>query len=1008
MTRRFRHLLPTLRGAAATMLLGLPLAASAQTTLINGKKITLPPVGTITHTLPGAPVVGGNVPNIGSNAMNLITTPDGKFAIATDMGYREYLSSVDTSNGNLISQISYGGSGSSTGLFYGLVFSPIKNSDNTWTLYAAQGSVHTAVGTGAARTYATTLTTVKVDATTGVISSTATPLLFNPVLSTYNSTSNRYTDNNKDFTAGLAISADGRYLYVANHAATATNAPGSLIIVDLSLSTPAQIGRFDFTQANGATATVSIPATFGGGTASNFPYAVTVKGSTVYVAATSDNVYAINVANPSSPTLTAQIATGLNPLGLLINGDTLYVSNAHSDTVSVVDTTSNTKIGDINLRPNGALNIPGVTPNQMAISPDKKTLYVALSDFHAVALIDVATNKIKGEIPTGWYPSSVVATTDGKRILVANARGTITRYPNPGQQVNTPRNVPNQAQYSLNQIESDVETIQVPNTLKLLQYTNQVIANNRITPNTDNPAINPLFNISKAKGGITHVFYIIRENRTYDQVLGDLNTPAFGNKGNGDPSLVLFGNDVTPNIHALAQNYVLLDNFFDVGDASMEGWDWTLAAISTQHMTRNQPYNYSGRGANYDSEGTVNNYPVAGLPAGAAGYASYDSNGNAIVATNLPQLPAILDLGVTASGRIHDSMLAAGNTVRNYGSLVGSGYPLVAGLQPGGHYDATMGTFSPAVAGNTDLDFSGYDNSHAESPAPYIYSTQNPSNTKYLPIHKQFGKYLQNNRFDEWNREFSAMIANDPTGNSVPNFEYVRFGRDHTQGINANGPSAKAEVADNDYAVGKLVEAISNSPIWAHSAIFVLEDDAQNGPDHVDSHRSIGFVISPYIKKGTISSKFCNTTSFLHTMELLLNAKPLTQYDAIADYVDAWDTAPNNNAPYSAILPAKEIVTESLAPGSLYAKANIKEFNRLMNLAMKMDWANADANDPAVLNDMIWKSVKGLNSKMPAPVSNPTVAAIRKKNAAIKAKAKLASGRTTKAAKTAKANDDDD
>lgn len=251
------------------------------------------------------------------------------------------------------------------------------------------------------------------------------------------------------------------------------------------------------------------------------------------------------------------------------------------------------------------------------------------------------------------------------------------------------------------------------------------------------------------------------------------------------------------------------------------------------------------------------------------------------------------------------------------------------------------------------------------------------------------------------------MLTNDPTGASVPNFEVVRFGRDHTQGINANGASAKAEVADNDFAVGKFVEAISKSPIWAHSAIFVIEDDAQNGPDHVDSHRSIGFVISPYIKRGTVSSKFYNTVSFLRNMEMLLNAKPLTQYDAIADYIDAWDTAPNNIATYTAILPLQEIVTESLAPGSLYAKANLKEFNRLMQVAAKMDWADADANDPTVLNDMIWKSVRGLNSKMPAPVVNQMVANLRKKKAEAKAKARVAAGLSTKVAKSRKADDDD-
>jgi YVTN family beta-propeller protein len=777
-----------------------------------------------------------------------------------------------------------------------------------------------------------------------------------------------------DFIAGLAISADGRYLYAVNHQARATNAPGSLIVVDLSLAAPVQVGRFDFTAANGITRAVTIPSVpgfFAAGTVSNFPYAVTVKGATAYVASTHDNtVYALNVSTPTAPTLAAQIPAGNNPLGLVLNGTNLYVANAHSDTISIVDTGTNTVSSVIDLRPAGAKTIVGVTPNQMTVSPDGKTLYAALSDFDAVAAIDVATNKIKGEIPVGWYPSAVVVSPDGKRILVSNARGSQTRYPNPGQQVNTPRL--DASQYPLNLVEATVQTIPIPTALKLTQYTQQVLSNNRITPSTDDPTVNPLFSISKANGGITHIFYVIRENRTYDQVLGDLNTPANGNRGNGDPSLTLFGSDVTPNIHALVNRFVLLDNFFDVGDASMEGWDWTTAAISSEHMARNQPYNYSSRGANYDSEGTVNNYPVAGFPANA-----HDQNNNP-----LPQLPAINDLAVGPNGRVWDSIKAAGNTVRNYGTMIAAGYPAVAGLQPGAHYDASMGSFDPSKHGLTDLDFAGFSTNIAESAAPWIYASQipAPANLNFLPStsNRKYGQYTPTttvngvatnayNRFDEWNREFQAMLTNDVSGSTVPNFELVRFGRDHTSGINAGSASAKAMVADNDYAVGRLVDVISHSPIWAHSAIFVLEDDAQNGPDHVDSHRSVGFVYSPYIKPGSYSGKFYSTNSFLRTMELLLNARPLTHYDAIANYIDAWDNAPNNIAPYTAILPTQAIVTEVLTSGSLYAIAEKAEFNRLVKLASKMDFAHADANDPALLNEMIWKSVKGMNSKMPAP-----------------------------------------
>jgi YVTN family beta-propeller protein len=708
----------------------------------------------------------------------------------------------------------------------------------------------------------------------------------------------------------------------------------------------------------------------------------------------------------------------------------------------VVNTGSDTVTATIDLRPTGAKSVVGVTPNQLAISPNGSALYVALSDMDAVAVINTANNAITGEIPVGWYPTGVVAANGN--ILVANARGTQTRYPNPDETVDTAAyaaNVNNgQNEYTLTQIEGNVETIKVPNTLQLLKYTLQVLSNNRITPTTDS-AVNPLYNISKASGGITHVFYIIRENRTYDQVLGDVAA------GDGDPALALFGAAVTPNTHNLVNRFVLLDNFYDMGDASMAGWDWSTTGLSNEHMARNQPYNYSSRGAQYDSEGAVNNYPVAGFPAGAKGFPSYSRPANYPDSGNLNRsgipptslspavpydgtantfsytptwnatptfvapggvaLPPIPDAGGHPNGRIFDTMLRAGNSIRNYGALYNGGWPSYYSNQPGGHYDATMGVFSPAASGNTDVDFSPYDLSYAESPAPYIVAANTApgvlNNGKFLPSHQEFGQYHSTNRFDEWDREFQAMLANDPTGASIPNFELVRFGRNHTSGVNTNAASARALVADNDFAIGKFVETISHSPIWAHSAIFIIEDDAQNGPDHVDSHRSDCYVISPYIKQGSLDHNLYNTASVLHTMELLLNAAPLTQYDAIADYINDWDTAPNNSAPYTATMAAPAIVGEVLSAGMYESKLEKQEFERLTKLAAKMNWADADANDPALVNEMVWKSVKGMNSKMPAPRHKAIVDQMIAKKQSLKA---TKAGKNGKA--TAKTVRDDD
>jgi YVTN family beta-propeller protein len=1010
---------------AALFATTLPIGAQAQNQLVDGKKITLPPIGTITQPLPGAQVYNGFIPNIGSHPASLVASPNGKFAVTSDLGFREYLSSVNTTTGQLVSQLGYGPPyvSGTFGLFYGVAFSPVLNG-STYTLYAAQGNNNT-------------IAILNMDANTGALS----------VVMSAGKAAVIKSATNYDFPAGLAVSADGKYLYVANHQAKTTNNAGSLSIFDTTTGT--QVGRLDFTAANGFTSVVSTPAYTGAaaGTASSFPYAIAVSkdGSKVYVgASSSEYVYSINVTTPAAPHLAAEIHTGSHPDGLLVSGNTLYVSNAHSDTVSVVDVSTDTVTDTIDLRPAGAKSVVGVTPNQLAISPDKKTLYVALSDMHAVAEIDTAGNTIKGEIPVGWYPTGVVATNDGQRILVANARGTQTRYPNPDQTDYTApyaANVNNGAnEYTLTQIEANVETIQVPSSIQLLKYTLMVLSNNRITPNTDNTAINPLYNISKAKGGIQHIFYIIRENRTYDQELGDVAA------GNGDPSLVLFGQAVTPNVHNFQQQYVLLDNFYDMGDASMAGWDWSTTGLNNEHMARNQPYNYSSRGSQYDSEGTVNNYPVGGLPANALGYpgystpAAYDPSVGGLSRSGIPgtslnapvpydgtvntfsykptvnitatfvvpngvALPPIPDAGGHPNGRIFDTMVRAGNTIRDYGALYNGGWPSYATIQPGGHYDATMGVFSPAVSGNTDEDYSPYDNNYAESPAPYVVAATTAPNVlnggKFLPPHQMFGAYKSTNRFDEWNREFQAMIANDPTGATVPNFELIRMGRDHNNGVNANAASAKAMVSDNDFAVGKLVEAISHSPIWAHSAIFILEDDAQAGPDHVDSHRSVGFVISPYVKQGSHSTKFYNTASFLHNMELLLNAAPLTQFDAIADYIDAWDTAPNNNAPYTAVMPAANIVGEVLSAGMYETKLEKQEFKRLMALASKMDWVHADANDPALMNEMIWKSVKGMTSKLPASKNTGPIDSLMAKRSARAAK----TGKAT--VKTVRDSDDD-
>jgi phospholipase C len=227
-------------------------------------------------------------------------------------------------------------------------------------------------------------------------------------------------------------------------------------------------------------------------------------------------------------------------------------------------------------------------------------------------------------------------------------------------------------------------------------------------------------------------------------------------------------------------------------------------------------------------------------------------------------------------------------------------------------------------------------------------------------------------RYSEWNREFQARLAQDRTGGTVPTFMMVRFGRDHTMGTNPGFSTPSAMIADNDYAVGELVQAVSNSPIWSSTAIFVIEDDAQFSPDHVDAHRSFAFIASPWIKKGTVDSRFYDTNSILKSIELLLGLTPMSQYDALADPImGGWDAAPNNNAPYAAILPAKSIVS-AMNP-SLKKLGSNDPRRPLAETMSRMNFDVADAVPSQILNEAIWQSVKGPDSTMPEPRTNELI-----------------------------------
>jgi YVTN family beta-propeller protein len=899
-----------------------PVAAQNPNPLVTGKKITLPPLGTQT--------------NVGSLPMNMILTPDGKYAVTTDMGFRQSLHAVSTVTGKDVSaplvfgQDNGDGSYGPPGLYYGLAAR--SNGDGTSTVYAAEGASNAVAVVSVSASGALTLAnTIKLGA--------------------------------GDFAAGLALDARG-YLYVAVNetypagAVANITTPGSLVVVNTGSG--AVVGRYSFVEPVGL---LNVPGQTVPFSPTNFPLAVAaLANGKVYVSSQRDGkVYAVDCTNPGSPKAGAAITTGSHPISLLLNRaqTKLYVANAHSETVSVVSTGTDAVSDTLLLAPTGAHGLPGVSPTGLALSPDESRLYVTLGDFNAVGVMDLAGASLVGYIPTGWYPTGVVASPFKKQILVTSAKGAQTRTPNPGYQ-----QFSFAGQYDLNQIEGSVSTILVPNAADQARESRMVLANNRLaelgdaTPTTVESS-NPLAKVDLRAGKIKHVFYIVKENRTYDQILGDVP------QGNGDPSLTLFGQDVTPNLHALAQRFVLLDNFYDCGEASGDGWPWSTQGHASEYVIKDLPYNYSGRGRNYDFEGANNNYPVGGFPA-------TDPYGQPLVPRSAfrdPRTgaaPAIPDVSEAPGGHIWDdaqrniNLAGTGLTTkyRNYGffALFGDNvntpdnYPTDLGLRPAGHDSG----------GVTDIDFRRYDAAYADSDGPQQAFASTGKASCLYPT-QTYGHYAMPSRFSEWNREFQQMLAKDASGSTVPAFETVRLMHDHTQGLSAGKHTPRAEVADNDYGVGQFVQAVSQSPIWNSSAIFVIEDDAQDGPDHVDGHRSTCYVISPYIRRASVDHTFYNTDSVLKTMELLLDIPPMSQYDAVATPIlDFGTDMAGNGESYAATLPAASILCE-VAPTQKTALLPLEL------LSAKMDFVHPDSAPAALLNRIIWKSVKGIHSSMPVP-----------------------------------------
>jgi YVTN family beta-propeller protein len=596
----------------------------------------------------------------------------------------------------------------------------------------------------------------------------------------------------------------------------------------------------------------------------------------------------VHVVDPADLRISARIAVGEHPNQMVLHpkDDRLFVACASSNSVAVIDTRRNVVVETIytTLFPRAP---QGSTPCAVAMAPDGKTLYVVNADNNCVCVIDVAVphkSVAQGFIPTGWYPVSVAVTPDGKNLLVGVGKG-LTSRANPRWPEGEPKEEIEKAVRKLlpfpyvgTLMHGALSVVPVPDEKKLAEYTATVYKccpySDELLTASPHPVKTAIPTKVGAPSPIKYVIYVIRENRTYDQVLGALK------EGNGDPALVLFGEEVTPNAHKLAREFVLLDNLYCNGQVSRDGHPWSTMAYNTDYIGRDWHLTYSRRrGVEDDDEGNLSNAP---------------------------------------SGYLWDACARAGISYRSYGE-----YGKRVSDGEGGF---KMAARVPGLVGKICPDFN-------------LAKTKDdrPRDTANVAI------------FLREYREFER------TG-TMPRFIVMSLGEDHTSGTKPGAYTPRACVASNDVALGRLVEAVSHGKYWKETALFVIEDDAQNGPDHVDCHRTVGLVISPYTKRKAVDSTHYTTVSMVRTIELILGLPPLSQYDAAARPMFNSFTLTADLTPYR----------HEKARIDLDAK-NAKNAYGAARSA-QMDWSDYDRIDDFELNEILWRSIKGPTAPLPPAV----------------------------------------
>ena len=647
------------------------------------------------------------------------------------------------------------------------------------------------------------------------------------------------------YPAQLAFSPDGRRLYVAE------NLADTLAVIDMASGTIVQRLM-----------------------AGRYPYGVVVApDGTVYVSAWGGAYVAAYSASGEWLSPPEWIPAGRHPSAMLLNraGSRLFVASASTDRVTVIDTKTGQRVAELRDPPPDGPD-EGTTPNALALSADETRLFVAEADANAVAVFDLSTagsERLLGRVPTGWYPAAVAVA--GSSLLVANGKGSGTRANPDGPGPREARDKQGSGRNgTLGQLSGTLSMIDMSslNAAGLERLSARVATANGWSSKARSARFPPF----------EHVIYVIRENRTYDQVLGDLRL------ADGDTSLVYFGRPVTPNAHAIAERFGTFDRFFVNAEVSADGHNWTTAAYAGDYVEKTVQPNYSSRGRTYDYEGT-----------------------------NRGVIPED-DVNEPASGYLWT--IAARNNVslRNYGEFV---VPDRSAGAPTGRFIANK----PQLVGNTNPEFPGFN----------------------LDITDQ-------RRADIWLAELATHVQRG----TMPSLEIVRLPNDHTSGGAAGKPTPRAAVADNDLALGRMVAALSRTPFWKSTVMFVLEDDAQNGPDHVDSHRSPLLVISPYSRQG-VFHRFTNTTDIVRTIEGILNLGALSHFDHFGrPLTDVWSSEPDLR-PFDMLTPAVRLDERNPA-----ASRGAVE-------SLRLSLENEDESDDDDFSRILWGVVKGFGKPYPGP-----------------------------------------